>query len=68
MAKANMKRIASSAANYRQEGLSAKKAMQKAWDDERARQAPKKSSPQTGKKEKSLFERLFGSWTIPMTF
>ncbi|MFN3588203.1 MAG: hypothetical protein ACK4UP_02405 [Spirosomataceae bacterium] len=59
MAKANMKRIASSAANYRQEGLSQKKAMQKAWDDERSRQAPKK--PQSGKKEKSLFERLFGS-------
>ena len=60
MAKANMKRIASSAANYRQEGLSAKKAMQKAWDDERAAKAPKKSDAKKPKKGKSLFERLFG--------
>ncbi len=55
-----MKRIAKNAANYRQEGLSSKKAMQKAWDDERAAKAPKKSDAKKPKKGKSLFDRLFG--------
>ena len=60
MAKANMKRIAKNAATYRQEGLSSKKAMQKAWDDERASKAPKKSAAKKPKNGKSLFDRLFG--------
>ncbi len=51
MAKANMKRIAKNAANYRQEGLSSKKAMQKAWDDERAAKAPKSRTRRNRKKE-----------------
>lgn len=55
-----MKRIAKNAANYRQDGLSSKKAMQKAWEDEKATKAPKKAEAKKAKKGKSLFERLFG--------
>ena len=60
--KTNMKRIAKSAANYRNDGLSARQAMKKAWDDERKRSGNTGTAGRSDKssKPKSIFERIFG--------
>jgi len=56
-----MKRIAKTAANYRQQGLSSKRAMQKAWEDERSSSKSSSSKkPAASTKKKSLLERFFG--------
>ena len=60
MAKANMKRIAKNAANYRQQGLSSKRAMQKAWEDEKGSSKSSSKKPSASTKKKSLLERFFG--------
>ena len=60
MAKANMKRIAKNAANYRQQGLSSKRAMQKAWEDEKGSSKSSSKKPAASTKKKSLLERFFG--------